>query len=167
MQRQLPEVVDFLKQVDKNSCFEGSWPLSRLDRLRQLVSSDEGDLIASVRFSKRSGLRCLDGTVSAQLVLECQRCLQPLTKNIQSEFHLALVASEEEAADLPKEFEPLDLVPGEQSLIDVLEDELLLSLPIVALHDRDCSDDLHRKDEQETASGDTYKPFAGLRDLMN
>jgi uncharacterized protein len=167
MQRQLPEVVDFLKQVDNNSCFEGSWPLCRLVRLRPVISSDEGDITASVRFSKRSGIRCLDGTVSAQLVLECQRCLRPVTKQIQSEFHLGLVASEEEAASLPKEFEPLDLVPGEQSLIDVLEDELLLSLPIVALHDQDCSDDLHGKDEHETASGDTYKPFAGLRDLMN
>jgi len=167
MQQQLPEVVDFLEQVDKNSCFEGSWPLSRLERLKQVISIDEGDVIASVRFSKRAGIRCIDGTVSAQLVLECQRCLRPLTKQIQSEFHLALVASEEEADSLPKEFEPLDMVPGEQSLIDVLEDELLLSLPIVAVHDRDCIDDLHRKDEHETALGDTYKPFAGLRDLMN
>jgi uncharacterized protein len=167
MQRQLPEVVDFLKQVDKNSCYEGNWPLARLERLRQVICSDEGDVAASVRFSRRSGIRCLDGNVSAQLVLECQRCLQPLTKQIQSEFHLGLVTSEEEAAALPEEFEPFEIVAGEQSLIDVLEDELLLSLPIVALHDKDCTSDLYNKDERETAQGDTYKPFAGLKDLMN
>jgi uncharacterized protein len=167
MQRQLPEVVDFLKQVDKNSCFEGSWPLARFDRLRQVISSDEGDVSISVRFGIRSGIRCLDGSVSAQLELECQRCLQPLTKQIQSEFHLGLVTSDEEAAGLPTEFEPFEVVAGEQSLIDVLEDELLLSLPIVAMHDQDCINDMHMKDEHETASGDTYKPFAGLRDLMN
>jgi uncharacterized protein len=167
MQRQLPEVVDFLKQVDKNSCFDGNWPLARLGRLRQLIGSDEGDVTASVRFSKRSGIRCLDGSVSAQLVLECQRCLRPLTKQIQSEFHLGLVTSDEEAAGLPDEFEPVEVIAGEQSLIDVIEDELLLSLPIVAVHEHDCTSDMNRKDEHETAPGDTYKPFAGLRDLMN
>lgn len=167
MQRQLPEVVDFLKQVDKNSCFEGNWPLARLERLRQAICSDEGDITASVRFGKRSGFRCLDGRVSAQLVMECQRCLRPLTKHIQGEFHFGLVSSEEEAAGLPNEFEPFLVEAGEQSLIDVIEDELLLSLPIVAVHDEDCSDYLYRRNEQENESGDTYKPFAGLRDLMN
>lgn len=167
MQRQLPEVVDFLEQVEKNSCFEGSWPLARLGRLREVIVSDEGDVAVSVRFSKRSGIRCLDGSVSARLVLECQRCLQPLTQQIQSEFHLGLVTSEEETADLPDAFEPFEVVAGEQSLIDVIEDELLLSLPIVALHQQDCIGDLHREGENEAAPADTYKPFAGLKDLMN
>lgn len=166
MQRQLPEVVDFLKQVDKNSCFEGNWPLVRLERLTQVINNNAGEISASVRFGKRAGIRCLDGSVSAQLELECQRCLRPLTKLIQSDFHFGLVTSEEEIAGLPDELEPFLVDAAEQSLIDLIEDELLLSLPIVAMHDEDCSEYLRGRNEQETASGDTYKPFSGLGDLM-
>jgi uncharacterized protein len=167
MQRQLPEVVDFMKQVDKNSCFEGSLPLARFERLCEIVGSESGPVNIRIRFGKRAGVPCLDGSVSADLVLECQRCLQPLTRHIEGGFRFGLVTSEDDIASLPAEFEPFLVEAGEQSLLEVLEDELLLSLPIVAMHEEDCSVQIHDHDEHESTSGDTYRPFAGLKDMMN
>ena len=156
-----------MKQVDKNASFEDSLPLSRFERLREIVGNESGNISVRIRFGKRAGIRCLEGNVSADLVLECQRCLQPLTRHIDGGFRFGLVTSEADFATLPGEFEPFLVEAGEQSLIDVVEDELLLSLPIVALHEEPCSVDGREQKEHESATGDTYRPFAGLRDLMN
>ncbi|MGB5520603.1 MAG: YceD family protein, partial [Gammaproteobacteria bacterium] len=56
---------------------------------------------------------------------------------------------------------------SEVSLLDLVEDELLLSLPIVAKHEEECSEILQQHKEDDEAQHDTYRPFAALKDLMN
>jgi uncharacterized metal-binding protein YceD (DUF177 family) len=48
-----------------------------------------------------------------------------------------------------------------------VEDEILLSLPIVARHDEECSEILQKHKDDDRVQHDTYKPFAGLKDLMS
>jgi uncharacterized metal-binding protein YceD (DUF177 family) len=48
-----------------------------------------------------------------------------------------------------------------------VEDEILLSLPIVARHDDECSEILKKHKDDERVQQDTYKPFAALKDLMS
>ncbi len=167
MQNALPEMLDFLKQVERKARYDGVLPVNRLDRLGSSLCSDQGEIHASVSFSTRAGTPCLDGNISAELELECQRCLKPMTLRFESSFHLGLIDSEQDIDLLPQEFEPLLLAEGEQSLIDIIEDETILSLPIVARHDEHCSELVGEQDESEQDSEEeTYKPFAGLKDLM-
>ena len=167
MQNRLPETVNFLRQVEKNACYEGAWPLARLERLSQVISDTSGVVTARLRFGTSAGTRCLDGVVKADLELRCERCLEPVKKHIESGFRFGLVISEEEAESLPKEFEPLVITDTVQSLIDLVEDELLLSLPIVARHDEECSDILLKHKNDGVAQNETYRPFAALKDLMS
>jgi uncharacterized protein len=85
---------------------------------------------------------------------------------IESDFRFGLVTSEDEAELLPGEFEPLLVTGSEVSLPDLVEDELLLSLPIVARHEEACSELLQKHKKDEGVQQDTYKPFAALKDLM-
>lgn len=173
MQKKLPQTVDFLKQVERNSCFEGVWPMVFCERLRQALAgtdcNDDGEIHARLKFSIQAGVPCLDGEVNADLELNCQCCLEPVSYHVQSRFRFGLISSDEEAGLLPEEFEPLLVSGSEQSLIDLVEDELLLSLPIVARHDEECSEVLlkHKDDEDEKVQHDTHRPFAALKDLMN
>ena len=167
MQKKLPESVDFLKQVDRNACFEGVWPVSSLERLVDAICSKHGEVSAWLKFGTRAGTPCLDGRVQAELELRCQRCLNPVAQNITSEFRFGLIRSEEEAELLPREFEPLLLSDSEQSLKELVEDELLLSLPLVARHDGECSEILQQHRKDDSVQQDTYKPFAALKDLMS
>ena len=48
-----------------------------------------------------------------------------------------------------------------------MEDEILLSLPIVARHDEECSEILQKHKDDDRVQHDTYKPFAALKDLMS
>lgn len=168
MQKKLPETVDFLKQVERNACFEGVLPVSGLERLVDAIGNDQGEVKARLKFGIRAGTRCLDGHVQAELVMRCERCLEPVTRSIESDFRFGLVTSEDEAGLLPREFEPLLIEGSELSLVDLVEDELLLSLPIVARHEEEaCSELLQKHKKDEGVQQDTYRPFAALKDLMS
>ncbi len=167
MQKKLPESVDFLKQVERNACFEGSWPVSGFTRLAEAVCSNQGEVTARLKFGTRAGTNCLDGHVQAELELRCERCLNPVKQYIESDFRFGLITSEDEADSLPKEFEPLLAPDYELSLFELVEDEILLSLPIVARHDEECSEILQKHKDDDEVQRDTYKPFAALKDLMS
>ncbi|MEJ6005805.1 DUF177 domain-containing protein [Paucibacter sp. AS339] len=73
---------------------------------------------------------------SALVRLTCQRCLQPVDVPIQLSHAYRFVKDEAEALSIDAESEE-DLLVLSRSLdvIEVLEDELLLSLPLVPRHD--------------------------------
>ena len=167
MQKKLPDSVDFLKQVERNACFEGVWPVSDFSRLAEVVCSNQGEVTARLKFATRAGTNCLDGHVQAELELRCERCLEPVKRHIESGFRFGLITREDEADALPKEFEPLLAQNYELSLIELVEDEILLSLPIVARHDEECSEILQKHKDDDRVQHDTYKPFAALKDLMS
>ena len=167
MQKKLPESVDFLKQVERNAGYEGAWPVSSFERLAEAICSNQGEVAARLKFTTRAGTPCLDGYVQADLELRCERCLDPVMQHVESEFRFGLITNEAEADLLPKEFEPLLVSDGEQSLVELVEDELLLSLPIVARHEDECSEILLKHKDNEKLQHDTHRPFAALKDLMS
>jgi len=167
MQKKLPESVDFLKQVERNACFEAVWPVSGLARLAEVVCSKQGEVTARFKFGTRAGTHCLDGYVQAELELRCERCLDPVKQHIESDFRFGLISSEDEADLLPREFEPLLVSDSGPSLVELVEDEILLSLPIVARHDEECSEILQKHKDDDRVQHDTHKPFAALKDLMS
>lgn len=165
MLQQLPESVDFIQQAERQGCFEGSWPIAELGRIREVVDDTTGDLLAKLEFGRCSGFYCLQGHVEASLGLLCQRCLKPMVYKVSGRFKLGLVSSEEQMDELPDDMEPY-LVEGEaQSIIELLEDELLLSLPIAATHKEECSAFLSEQDKQRQADKEASSPFAVLKNL--
>jgi uncharacterized protein len=166
MLKKLPESVDFLKQVERGASYEGVWPLARFERLAEVICNNRGEVRARLNFTIRAGTPSLDGRVQAELELSCQRCLEPVKQSVKSNFRFGLITSETEADMLPKEFEPLLVSDGEESLLQLVEDELLLSLPIVAKHEAECSDILLKHKNNDSPQQDTHRPFAGLKDLM-
>ena len=88
-----------------------------------------------------------DGTEAAQPYLrlalhgkawlECQRCLAPYEQTFDVETAFRLVATEEEAEEFPLDEDELDVIVGSRQfdLVDLIEEELLLSLPLVPKHD--------------------------------
>jgi uncharacterized protein len=77
----------------------------------------------------------IKGNVSATLVVQCQRCLGALQLDVDSAIDLAVIEVEEEAERLPEECDPVVVEEGLIRLLDIVEDELILALPQVAMHD--------------------------------
>lgn len=102
-------------------------------------------------------------------MLECQRCLEVYSHPLSVEFKLVLVQSEAEAEHLADEYEPL-LTDREQiRTAELIEDELMLALPIVAMHanEDDCSVQLDRQQGMADEAAEQHKPnpFEALKAL--
>jgi len=167
MQTQLPETTNFMRQVELNRTIEGSYPLAKLGRLSEALVSNEGDVTVKLEFGHSVGFACLKAKASAKLLVKCQRCLKPIETEVTGNFKFALVNSEEEFELLPEEFEPYLLEGEEQSIIDLIEDELLLSLPMVTVHENDCSDFMVRQEKAIKAAKEAEHPFAALKALKD
>ena len=109
-----------------------------------------------------SALAVAEGHVSAMLTLTCQRCLEEMTWPVDTDSRLAFVANAT-SAEVAGSREPVIAVDGQVSLATLIEEELLLALPLAPMH-RDASD-CHARPEPQ-ADQPRHKPFAGLRDLM-
>lgn len=124
------------KFASTGQTLEGSLPLARLERLAGALQSAEGE--ARYRLTGRvdaDGRSLLEAEIDADVLLECQRCLGPVRTALHAHSTLAPIADDGRAAALPGAYEPL--VVGEEGVVpaDVVEDELILTLPLVAMHD--------------------------------
>ncbi|WP_343136907.1 YceD family protein [Luteibacter rhizovicinus] len=108
--------------------------------------------------------------IEAPLTLICQRSLEPFVMTVNVDTRLGLIVNENEESGLPPGYEPL-LVEEDGRLdpVTVIEDELLLVLPLVPINpDAELPDDIVGPDETEQDSSDTPpNPFAILRELKN
>ena len=120
--------------------FEGKVPLAELGRLLPLVRSTGGEAEFALHFGvDEGGVPCVGGQVKATLVLQCQRCMEEMTFPVSIKVQLGLVTSREAAERLPDSYEPLVVTGDEISIASIVEDELILALPIVAMHEiEDC-----------------------------
>lgn len=167
MQTQMPETLNFVRQVELNRTIDGVYPLSKFVRLGEALLSKEADVTVKLEFTHSVGFACLKGKVSVKSLVECQRCLKPMEIELAGSFKFALVSSEDEFDLLPDEFEPYLLEGEEQSIIDLIEDELLLSLPMVTVHENACSDFMKKQAQLIKAEKEASHPFAALKALKD
>ena len=164
MRQYLPRETDFLQQAENNRHFEGVLPIGELVRIHDVLNSTDGDVRVTLDFGWKYGIRSLSGTVDAELELICQRCLNPMKTGVTGKFCFALITDADDIANVPDDMEPYIIEGVKQSVDDVVTDELLLSIPLVAKHDEECSEYIQEHDE--VVETDTYKPFASIKDLL-
>ena len=132
----LPKSVDPLKYADQNKELEGSLSVHLLPRAVEVLADSKGSVSVKLVFDRdEQNLRVLRGALDAHVVLECQRCLEAVEKDIHSDFALGMVMSDEQAKHLPKHYEPLLVGEEKLDLLEVIEEELILSLPMFAYHE--------------------------------
>ncbi|WP_244846922.1 DUF177 domain-containing protein [Caballeronia sp. SL2Y3] len=74
--------------------------------------------------------------VHGSVWLTCQRCLSPYSQHLDVDATYRIVATEEEADEYPLDEDEIEVIVGSRQfdLIDLIEEELLLSLPLVPKH---------------------------------
>ena len=161
----LPKTIDPLKYADQNKVLEGKISQQALSRLREIVLEPEGDVEVKLEFDRdEQHLRVLKGHLSASLQLKCERCLEPVVKEVESSFELGIVLSDEQAKNLPGYYEPLLVEPESMPVYEVVEEELILSLPMFAYHD-DCNLEQPEEPQEFEQAPKKENPFSVLSDL--
>ena len=172
-----PRRLDVASFALASAELEGELRLSELPRLAE--STHRGaklDVEPVVRWRVRGERRevqrgpaqiwlHLNAVVS--LSLTCQRCLDAILVPVQAQRSFMFVQGENLAAELDASLEDDVLaLTRELDVQDLLEDELLLALPLVPKHDQ-CPELFPLGSQTEDPSSQTPKPFASLAALKS
>jgi uncharacterized protein len=177
---------DVERLADAGACEEFAVSPRQFPRLRPQLSADAGRVAGQVRVSRVSGRPVVRVALQAEIPLVCQRCLGRVDVQVEAESLLVVLRDLDEGRGLAPDVEPVVAVDGRVALRDLVEEELLLGLPLVPRHEdpagctaeqdrgpapgTDAGDAAHRRERgaaarQEAAQG-TQTPFAGLSELL-
>lgn len=167
----LPAQIDPLRLADAQTQLEGEIPLARMHRLTGGHKTDGIAGFSAVFEAETRGRALMRGEIWAENIpTVCQRCLEPMFCSIRSDFEIEFAA-----ADVPlDEEETQDVIVVEKpvQLLGLIEDELLLAMPMVPMHDPACSASRflgQALPEPQVQTGKTEKsednPFAVLAKL--
>ncbi|MFN2328874.1 MAG: YceD family protein [Chromatocurvus sp.] len=151
----LPRTMDLRKQAMHKAHFEGSLAPADLHRLRGLLAGDEGSIQAMISCDlDEEGRTVLAVDVDARVSVRCQRCLEIFQRPLVANSRLAVVRTDEQAAELPEGLEPV-LAAQEIDLWAVVEDELVLAMPVYSYHeDKKCIEQLAGAEFAATVAAD-------------
>ena len=166
----LPESVDAWRMVSARRSFVGTLPIATMRRLCEALAGTDGEVGYELDFGRDGlGTSYVDVRAQASLTLLCQRTLEPFVMPITLDTRLGLIRQESDEAGLPPDCEPLLVAEnGRLNPADVIEDELLLALPLVPVDpDSSLPDEVtgHEPEEDSAGEGRSENPFAVLREL--
>lgn len=180
MSRDFPDWINPWTAAEGRRIYRGTMPLAWMPRLSALMavedpSATNGEASFQARFalvdwgdSQRRPV--IDLSVSGQLPLVCQASLQTYLQPVERRTHLGVVANEQEAAQLPAGYEPVQADHGRLALVTLVEDELILGLPQIPRRPgmetvawQTGQDAIDAKAEAEASK---RRPFAGLEQLL-
>ena len=163
---QFPRLLDPRKFAQKGVQLEGFIAAGDMPRLAGLLLNKESELQAVVEFDMDDQrLRTIVGSAKGIVQVSCQRCLEAVDYSLEAEFNLAIVWDEEKAKKLPKSIDPLILPEGPADIYSIIEDELLLSLPMVTYHKENCIEKTVFGEDVETDIEEVKNPFQILEQL--
>lgn len=132
----LPHTIQPKKCAEQRKTLQGSLSLKLFQRLKDLLTDSEGTVDLQLEFGKdEQGLFFVRGQVDTVLHLYCQRCMEVMGWPLSVSISLSPVFSDAAARELPQRYEPLLLQEDRINLVDLIEEELLLNLPLVPKHD--------------------------------
>ncbi|MGF1613756.1 MAG: DUF177 domain-containing protein [Gammaproteobacteria bacterium] len=168
MSKGLPELIFPLQFARSGRSLQGRIPVARMERLAESLYSTAGEMRVELRFRRgNKGCLCVEGLIQGELRLVCQRCLESLPWLAHCEVRLGLIPTATAQEYLEPGYEPL--VAQEDSplpLAPIIEDELILALPIAPMHPKDQCPGADKADASGTSHFDTKDtPFAALNRL--
>ncbi len=135
----LPLTIDPVRCAQRRDEYDAMVPLAELKRLLELTESRQGEVDVHLSCGiDLQGVAYTKGDARVELELECQRCNQIMRQSFETTFAYTPLFEKSEIEELPDAYEPVELDEnGEIDLRRLIEDELILSLPLVAMHAED------------------------------
>ena len=130
----LPVEIDARRLADRGEILSGAQKTGPMARLREQTEGVAEVAEVTLSFGvDAAGCHWMRCEASVGIELTCQRCLEPMPWTLEADEQLALITSDEDAVELADAYEPL-VVEGPIRVAELVEDELLLALPLIAKH---------------------------------
>ena len=153
-------VVDGFEFAEFGKMLRGAWRVADFTRLPEVLHDSAGELGYAVSGERdKQGRPALRIELHGVLRLTCQRCLEPMDFPLAVDTLLTLARRQSEVDADPLESD-VERVVGSKGMAvrDLLEDELLLAVPVAPRHLRCAAGGV--------ASSDGGSPFEKLRGLL-
>lgn len=132
---------DLESLADRGVTLSGELDIGQLTRLKGLLHSDSGSVRATLRLRQRGdGWLASELEYRADVELVCQRCLEPFRQELEDKVNVVLADSDSLPTTVPTGFEPFELEDGRLQPVQLIEDEVIVAIPLVPKHARveDC-----------------------------
>lgn len=163
MLNSLPATLDPIRLADEGARLTGVVPARALRRLAEINLDEAAEVHVDLQFQRTAnGQREMHGRIAVRAAVNCQRCLEPLELDLVAEPVLFFARSGEPGGALPEDVEQL---PVSKPLVlnDLVEDELLLVLPMVPMHvESECRARGYRSSAGTSGVSEKTGPFASL-----
>jgi len=160
-----PLFIDNIAFAKKNERLTGSLTLANCPRLSELAQANSSKNPAEVVIdyvlegkTDSVGQHLLYLSLTTNLTTTCQRCLSPMPLKLKLNYNYMIADID---ADDVEDSDDVDLQEPSQTmdLIALIEDEIIMAMPIAPIHEEDCG-------EIVTQSGEKPNPFAALKGLI-
>lgn len=163
----LPSRVDFRKLAEDRASVEGEMAIKACPRLCGLLESDTGEFAVALAFAPGEGRKPrVSGSCVGTVSMLCQNCLEPVDIGLDVRIESIIVASIDQLMELDEEEDGVVCEGSMLPIVDIIEDELMVSLPMVPKHPDGACGELWQPasvhDEVAEKAPETHRPFAGL-----
>lgn len=166
----MPEqvVINSVEFARNGASLNGRIAVEKLSRLQDLLSSNDGMLEYSLTGKRgENGRLYLVCVVKGVLHIRCQRCLDALDYPVSLESELELAEGEPSLTALVNEEDLADAIPADTELdvLALVEDEVLLDLPIAPMHASDDCKAIRNLGQAKLGEQNAFSALAALKTL--
>lgn len=146
MLNRLPDWIDPVHCAEHDMRFHAHVNQSAMKRLLEQVETPNGEVEVDIQFHRHPRLKTpqFSMRVQTRLCLVCQRTLDPFEFEVDSTVEGLFLPSMQMADEIEEDVEVYELSQDKVSLLELVEEELLLAIPMIP-----------RKDEADLASFDS------------
>ena len=169
----MPEHISLDKWADTGFEWSGEVDPNSFERLATTLSAehDQSNTQLNAELYRRNNVLHLAFTLTGNVWLTCQRCLQPVAVDLSDDYNIALLENDSQVRliDEEQDYLLLDEIVTEQSperllpFKKLVEDEILLKTPMAPKHD-DCEMSVEQFGEIPEEE-ENENPFAALASL--
>ena len=148
-----------------NRTWQGKLPLTSFVRLQEVLGQVDGEVHIQLEFSlDENGRIRIAGQVNAPAKLVCYTCMKVRRRDVTATIDLRVVSTDREAREIFADFDAVVLGDGPTTIQDLIEDDILLSIPSrVCVNEGSCE---HRPTVTVAESEDAYRPFQRIGQVV-
>jgi uncharacterized protein len=169
MSRAPLDQVNAIELAGRSARLERELGLTQMPRLVDAGAIDGTRVHAVLEFGRFEGRPTVDLRVDGSVLLTCQRCLRPCECRVEDSARVVIVRHVDE--QVAEAYEAVEADPEHLSLVDLIEEQTLLGLPLVPMHgdEAGCGEAAPTSAAVEVVATAEKKqrPFANLRELLD
>ncbi len=169
MHQKLPKEIDPLRLAQNGLKLSGQLSVKDMPRLLPSLLNDESIVDVDITFDvDEVNTPFMRGRFTTTVSMTCERCMTEMPVKLDVNCLLAMITSEHKIEGLAEQYDPW-LLEGNDDIVlcSIVEDELILALPLVPRHKQACvpAEEWSSSDEIVEEVEEKESPFAILSTL--